>query len=183
MFYRTKPLILLIEIHFSPPRRREFSAVAHPLLNWKHMKTVEQDELQRMLVKNENIITLPLGLLGFEHVKKYVLLANPEEAPFMWLQMLDNANQGFVVISPTTAVPDYAPDIAQEDVDFLGLKSAADAIVLNIVTVHANGEATANFKGPIILNRHTLVGKQVIPTNVGGFSLQRPLNTTAAAAA
>ena len=87
-----------------------------------------------MLVKNENIITLPLGLLGFEHVKKYVLLANPEEAPFMWLQMLDNANQGFVVISPTTAVPDYAPDIAQEDVDFLGLKSAADAIVLNIVT-------------------------------------------------
>jgi flagellar assembly factor FliW len=147
------------------------------------MKTVEQNELQRLPVKTENIITLPLGLLGFEQHKKYVLLATPEEEPFMWLQMLDNPSQGFVVISPAAAAPTYAPDISQQDVDFLGIQNPEDAIILNIVTVHGNGEATANLKGPIVLNRHTLVGKQVIPNNVSSFSLQHPISLNAAAAA
>src|SRR5262249_5791353 len=98
------------------------------------MKTVETDEPQRLPVKKESIISMPLGLLGFEQVKKYVLLATPEEKPFLWLQMLDNANQGFLVVPPSAAVPNYAPDISQSDVEFLGIKAPADAIVLNIVT-------------------------------------------------
>jgi flagellar assembly factor FliW len=71
--------------------------------------------------------------------------------------------------------PEYAPDLSEQDVDFLGIKNADDAIVLNIVTIHASGEATVNLKGPIILNRYTLVGKQVIPTNVQSFSLRHPI--------
>ena len=47
------------------------------------MKTGEPDEPQRLPVKKEHIISMPLGLLGFEQVKKYVLLANPEEEPFL----------------------------------------------------------------------------------------------------
>lgn len=138
------------------------------------MKTVAIDEPQRLPVKTENIISIPLGLLGFEQVKKYVLLATPEEEPFLWLQMLDNQNQGFVVVPPSVAVPHYAPDIAPADVEFLGLAAAADAMVLNIVTVR-NGEATVNLKGPIVINRQTLVGKQCIPTNVANFGLQHPI--------
>jgi flagellar assembly factor FliW len=146
------------------------------------MQTVEANELETLTVRKENIITLPLGLLGFESVKKYVLLSNPEEKPFLWLQMLDNESQGFVVVSPSSVMPDYAPDISPQDVEFLGIKNSADAIVLNIVTLHANGEATVNLKGPIILNRYTLVGKQVIPSNVQDFSLRHPLTPQSAAA-
>jgi flagellar assembly factor FliW len=138
------------------------------------MKTVEIAEQERLQVKQENIIQMPLGLLGFEHIKKFVLLANPEEAPFMWLQMLDNANQGFVVVPPSSVLPNYAPDISSQDVEFLGIRAAADALVLNIVTVRG-GEATANLKGPIVVNRNTLVAKQCIPVNVANFSLQQPL--------
>lgn len=138
------------------------------------MKTVELDAPQRLPVKPENIISMPLGLLGFEHVKKYVLLGAPEEEPFLWLQMLDNVNQGFVVVSPATVVSNYTPDIPQADVDFLGIKTPADAIVLNIVTVRGT-ESTVNLKGPIVINRHTLVGKQCIPANVANFALQHPI--------
>lgn len=145
------------------------------------MKTVEIAEQERLQVKKENIITMPLGLLGFEQVKKYVLLANPEEEPFMWLQMLDNASQGFVVISPSNALPGYAPDISPQDVEFLGIKSPEDALVLNIVTVRG-GEATANLKGPIVINRNTFVAKQCIPVNVAAFSLQQPVAAIPAAA-
>jgi flagellar assembly factor FliW len=145
------------------------------------MKTVELDEPQRLPVKKENVISMPLGLLGFEQVKKYVLLITPEEEPFYWLQMLDNQSQGFVVTNPSTAVPDYAPDIAQADIEFLGIQSASDALVLSIVTVR-NGQATVNLKGPIVINRHTLVGKQCIPTNVAEFALQHPVNPMPVAA-
>ncbi|MBK8001101.1 MAG: flagellar assembly protein FliW [Verrucomicrobia bacterium] len=145
------------------------------------MKTVEIDEQQRLPVKKENVISMPLGLLGFEQVKKYILLVTPEEEPFLWLQMLDNQNQGFVVISPSAAVPTYAPDIPEADIEFLNIKSPADALILNIVTVR-NGQATVNLKGPIVINRHTLVGKQCIPTNVAEFALQHPINPVPVAA-
>src|SRR5262249_59674615 len=98
-------------------------------------------------VKPENIISLPLGLLGFEQVKQYVLLGTPDEEPFLWLQMLDNPSQGFVVVPPAAVVPNYTPDIPQTDVDFLGIKNPGDAIVLNIVTMRG-GDATVNLKGP-----------------------------------
>lgn len=145
------------------------------------MKTVELDEPQSLPVKTENIISMPLGLLGFEQVRKFVLLATPEEEPFLWLQMLDNPNQGFVVVNPVVAVPDYAPDIPPTDVEFLGLKSAADALVLNIVTIRG-GQATVNLKGPIVINRQTLVGKQCIPVNVAVYALQHPVAPVTVAA-
>lgn len=139
------------------------------------MKTVELDEPQSRPVNKEDMISMPLGLLGFEQIKKYVLLATPEEEPFLWLQMLDNQNQGFVVIAPSAVAPHYAPNIADADIEFLDIKSPADALILNIATVR-NGQATVNLKGPIVINRTTLVGKQCIPTNVGEFALQHPIN-------
>jgi flagellar assembly factor FliW len=136
------------------------------------MKTVEAT--QRLPVKPENLISIPLGLLGFEQAKKYVLLGVAEEEPFLWLQMLDSPSQGFVVVAPASVVPNYTPDISQADVDSLDIQTPADAIVLNIVTVR-NGEATVNLRGPIIINRRTLVGRQCIPINVTAFALQHPI--------
>jgi len=146
------------------------------------MTKVENAGPQTLPVKPENIITLPLGLLGFEQVKKFVLLALPGEEPFMWLQMLDNRNQGFVVVPPATVMPGYAPDIVQQDIEFLGIQSAADAIVLNIVTIRSNGETTINLKGPVIINRNSLVGKQCIPSNVTTFNLQHAIQPVSVAA-
>ena len=60
-------------------------------------------------------------------------------------------------------------------------RAAADALILNIATVR-NGQATVNLKGPIVINRTTLVGKQCIPTNVGEFALQHPINPIPVAA-
>ena len=156
--------------------------MAHPLLKRCQMKTLELNEPETLAVRKENIITLPLGLLGFEKVTQYVLLANEEEAPFLWLQMLDNASQGFVVVPPAVVLPAYAPDISQQDIEFLGIESPADAIVLNICTIRPDGSATVNLKGPIILNRRTLVGKQVIPGNAASFSLQHALKAMPVAA-
>jgi flagellar assembly factor FliW len=128
---------------------------------------------------NAGIITLPLGLLGFEKYKSYVLLASPEETPFLWLRMVDNPNLAFLVVAPSVLASDYQPDLSDEDVQFLGLQNPDDALLFNIVTVHKDGKATLNLKGPIVVNRQTLVGKQIIPLNAGRYSLQHPVQVAA----
>ena len=139
------------------------------------MKTAEVMEPERRQVGGENIIQLPFGLLGFERVKNYVLLSKQHEEPFMWLRMLGEDNSAFLVVSPFRVLPDYQPDISKDDVNFLGLETPDDALVVNIVTLPQRGQATVNLKGPIIINRHTLVGKQVIPNNAAQFDLRHPL--------
>lgn len=123
----------------------------------------------------QNIVRLPMGLLGFEQFKEYFLLADPAEDPFLWLQVPHNADLAFLVISPQPLLPDYKPKISPEDVAFLGLTSEADAALLSIVTMRGPNQATLNLKGPIILNRRTLVAKQVIPANAAEYSVRHPL--------
>jgi flagellar assembly factor FliW len=127
-------------------------------------------------------VRLPMGLLGFEQMKDYLLIANPAEEPFGWLQVKGDTSLAFVVINPFLIVPDYSPDIPPADAEFLGLDSAEDALLLNIVTVHKQGQATMNLKGPIVVNRHTGVGKQVVVANAGEYSVQHPLLVAEAAA-
>lgn len=142
------------------------------------MKCAEQNEVQVLPVKRENVIRMPSGLLGFEQIKEYVLLSNPEEAPFLWLQVLGDPGLAFLVISPFVIRPDYRPDVPDEDVRNLELQSPQDALVLNIVTLRNGGQATVNLKGPIIVNQRTLVAKQVIPSNAAEYDLRQPLATS-----
>ena len=128
-----------------------------------------------MSLSSQNVIQLPYGLLGFERVKNYVLLTNPQEQPFLWLRMLDSARKAFLVVCPFLVMPDYQPDIPTADVEFLGLNEPTDALLYNICTLRAKGGATVNLKGPVVINRHTLIGKQVIPNNAMQYALNHPL--------
>ena len=127
-------------------------------------------------------VRLPMGLLGFEKMKEYLLIANPGEEPFGRLQVKGDASIAFVVLNPFLIVPDYHPDIPEADVEFLGLHDPQDAMVLNIVTVHKEGHATMNLKGPIVINRNTGTGKQVVIANGADYSVQHPLLVSEAAA-
>jgi flagellar assembly factor FliW len=128
----------------------------------------------------KGVIQMPSGMLGFEHAKNYVLLGSREEAPFMWLQMAGDPNLSFLVIEPSYVTDTYEPDISEAEVEGLGLTHAEDAWVLNIVTLHRDGHATVNLKGPVLINRHTLVAKQVVPLNAADYSLQHLLPLAAA---
>lgn len=120
-------------------------------------------------------IQIPTGLLGFEQVKGYLLMAPPQDAPFLWLQMTSDPFHSFLAVSPFVVLPDYQPDIASEDIESLGMESPEDALLLSIVTLREKGMASINLKGPIVINRHSLIAKQVIPVNAATYSSQHPL--------
>jgi flagellar assembly factor FliW len=138
------------------------------------MSAAETTEMESVRVKNENVIHMPAGLLGFETRKRFVLLTEPEEAPFSWFQALDSSDISFLVLPPFDAIPEYQPDLSNEDVAYLALKEPSDALIYNIVTLRP-GQATINLKGPIVVNRFTLRGKQVILQNASKWSVRHPL--------
>ena len=104
---------------------------------------------------------------------------NPGEEPFAWLHVEDNSALAFVVIDPFVVLPDYHPDIPKADVEFLQLAEAKDALLLAIVTINDGAQPTVNLKGPIIINRHTHVGKQVIIANAMDYPVKHPLPVAA----
>src|SRR5687768_8627486 len=138
------------------------------------MNTAELETDTQVSFQNETVIHLPSGLLGFEGVKRYTLSSVPGEEPFQRLRNPDDPSLAFVIVSPFEVLPAYAPDLPTEDVRFLRLESPEDALLLNIVTLRKGGRATVNLKGPVVINRFTLVGKQVVIANAAEYSVQHP---------
>ena len=141
------------------------------------MNTIELEVQTVAKTGRESVIHLPSGLLGFEQIKKYLLVSRPVEEPFHWFQVLHEPALSFVVLSPFAVLPEYQPDIPAEDVQLLRLEHPEDALLFNIVTLRPNGRSTINLKGPIVINRHSFVGKQVVLANAAQYSVQHPLPT------
>ena len=118
------------------------------------MNTLELTEPEKPATKparqnsSKGVVVLPYGLLGFERVKNYSLLTKPDEAPFLWFQMLQDPKHAFLVLPPAAAVPDYQPDLDDQDVEFLELDDPSDAFILNIVTLRGARKGHHQFKRP-----------------------------------
>lgn len=125
-----------------------------------------------------NTFTLPGGLIGFENYREAELLYEPDNLPFLWLKLSGTgAPLHFVVIEPGGIVPGYEPELFDEHAVDLGLQDGAEAMLLNIVTLRQAHplEATVNLVGPIIVNRRTRCGRQVVIANYARYSAHHPL--------
>jgi flagellar assembly factor FliW len=118
----------------------------------------------------ENIITLPAGIIGFPQHHSAEIFNIPDQLPFQWLRLKGPPELHFVVIEPAGIIPDYVPELFDEDAKAIGLESAQDAYLLNIVTVRENQEATVNLAGPIVINLRNGVGRQLVIANHNAYS-------------
>ena len=119
-----------------------------------------------------NEVSLPQGLFGFPEIRSMELVFDNDELPFMWLREQKQDGLAFVVLEPMGVVPNYSVEISDSDVEVLGIESAEDTMILNIVTISAEypGKISLNLVGPIIVNRRTLVAKQCIISNHEEYS-------------
>lgn len=141
------------------------------------MKFTDTTTLAAVAADRTLPVSLPSGLLGFESVKQWILTSPAQDAPFLWLKPPENPNLAFLLVPPHDLHVDYRPDIPDTDAAFLQLANADEALLFNIVTLHADGRATVNLKGPLVLNRHTGIGKQIVLLNAADYSTQHPVPT------
>jgi flagellar assembly factor FliW len=97
--------------------------------------------------------------------------------PFQVLRTLGDELFEFVVVDPNALLEGYTCVLRDEDADSLRLDSVGDALILNIVAIHSHDpqHVTVNLVGPIIVNRTTLMGQQVILANSGDWSTEHVL--------
>ena len=148
------------------------------------MKVAPESQTEKQVWTKPMEFELPGGLFGLEDTKRFELLINEEEEPFMWIRAVDQHELAFVVIEPSQVLTDYDVEIADGDADKLDIHCAEDALILNIVTLKDDDieAATVNLVGPIVLNRRTLTGKQLIAANYMKFSARHPLLSESALA-
>ena len=120
---------------------------------------------------------LPAGLIGLPQMTSFSISLADHSWPFMTMKSLGEERIDFVVIDPGGVVPDYEIELGDQDAESLGIQSAGDAMVLNIVTVHSSNPqyVTVNLVGPVVVNRKTGFGKQVIVQNWDRFSAKYSL--------
>ena len=123
-------------------------------------------------VTPKDTLFFPNGLPGFPEETKFVLLQNPEEKPFAWLQSLTTAGLAFVVTSPFVLFPEYRPDVPETDLAALGSPGLEDILLLTILRVINSNppEIHTNLKAPIIINLRSLASRQVILANESMYS-------------
>ncbi len=119
-----------------------------------------------------NIIDLPQGLVGFPELRQLEILYRVDQRPFMWLQSTGDVDIAFLVIQPYGTVADYNVGISSQDAEFLEIASPEDAILFNIVSFQETPKhrVCVNLTGPIVVNKWSRRGKQVVIENYDEYS-------------
>jgi flagellar assembly factor FliW len=117
-------------------------------------------------------------LIGFAQYKRAELLYMPDHLPFLWMKLYSPVDDlHFIVIEPGGIVPGYEPEIFDVDAEQLDLRDPSEAMILNIVTLCRQDpvEATANLIGPLVVNRRTRIGRQLVISNYSRYSANHAL--------
>jgi flagellar assembly factor FliW len=114
-------------------------------------------------IDESKIIDMRGGIIGFEHLKKYVLHIRDEKNPFWWYQSLEDGAIAFAVINPFIAKSDYEPVIAESDIRLLEIENAEDVVLLSIVTIRQNPfSVSVNLRAPVVINTKKKIAKQIV---------------------
>lgn len=126
---------------------------------------IETKPYGTMDIEDQQVITFPRGLLGFEANVAWALL-DSAQPPFFWLQSLDDPGLAFVLLDPSFFRPDYALELSEMDREVLGQPESADILTFAIVTIPEDqNRMTANLQGPVVINRRARIGRQTIQTS------------------
>ena len=141
----------------------------------RHLQVVRFGQPEPLDVDASALITFPAGLVGMDALRQFLVVEDSRTAPFRWLQSVEDASLAFVIVDPTIVAGEYGLELSGDDATQLGLNDPRDADIWAIVTVQPDpSRSTANLLAPVVINRQTGLGKQII-LNESGYSLRYPL--------
>ena len=120
------------------------------------------------IIIDENLIfDFVEPIIGYDELKRYVLVEHSENSAFKWLQSIEEPSLAFPETSPAFFDIDYQFEIPTEKAEKINLTSVESLISLNIVTIPSRNprKATINLLAPIIINAANKQGMQLILSN------------------
>ncbi|MFB1049911.1 flagellar assembly protein FliW [Paraliobacillus sp. JSM ZJ581] len=126
-------------------------------------------------IDNDNLLTFPQGIPGFNNEKEFVLLELQYNSVFQVLQSTITPTLGFIVVNPYHIYHTYAFDLDDHTIEALEINSADQVKVASIVSLKEPFEkSTINLQAPIIINQVNKLAKQYI-TNEKSHLIKAPI--------
>lgn len=121
----------------------------------------------RQEIDEDRIIYFSRGLIGFEHLRQYVLLQIGENSPMLLLQSTEDPAVGLLVADPYSFASHYKIDIGNAEQLILQAEERDDIAVLVTVSIPMGKpeDTSLNMLGPIVINHVKKVGLQIPQTD------------------
>ena len=114
-------------------------------------------------IQNEDLLTFPEGLLGFQDLRHFVLLDDPNDDIFAWLQSCELPAIAFPILEPEIFGQNYSAALTKNEAELLKLKPAQTPTFMNIITIPDDPtQMTANLKAPIVINQEQRIARQCV---------------------
>jgi flagellar assembly factor FliW len=128
-----------------------------------------------MEFREESVISVLGGIIGFPSLVRYVLIQRPTDAPFYWLQSLDDPTLALVLVNPVLFKADYAPTIPAALHEELKA-GPGEVSLFAIVTIPVGRpqDMTANLLGPLAINPSSRLARQLVLDD-GAYSHRHPI--------
>ncbi len=126
-------------------------------------------------VDDSAVITFTQPIIGFQELRRFVILPGPSGSMVSWLQSVDSGSLAFLVMDPRQVVPDYRVDPGPNELAELAATTVADLDIYTLVVVpHDRTQVRTNLKAPIIINAKHRLGKQMVLDRTD-YPIQYPL--------
>ena len=113
-------------------------------------------------------VTFGEGLVGCCDWRHFRLLDAVDAGPIRLLQCLDDPEVGFFVMDPYLIEEHYELEVPAAATEAIGLADWNEALVLCTLVVCPDPlQVTANLLGPLVINRHSGLGVQVVLAGSG----------------
>lgn len=114
---------------------------------------IQTSRFGQVQLNNEDVITFSEGLLGFQDLRTFVLLDDPNDDIFAWLQSCESPAIAFPVLEPELFSENYKVNLSKSDLEILQMPNSSRARAFCIVTIPDDPtQMTANMKAPIVVN-------------------------------
>jgi len=124
---------------------------------------------------SQDVLNVADGMLGFHHLKRFLLIESQDFEPFRFLQSIDEPLICFPLIDPLLVDGEYRLELKADAQVKLGLEDPEEGLVYSVVTLTENPEkATVNLYAPLVINTSNMRGSQIVLFD-SEYSVSQPL--------
>ena len=127
-------------------------------------------------IEENRIFDFVLPIIGFDKLRKFVILEPNKDALFKWLQAVEDPALAFPIISVAALEFDYIVDLPDSTVEALGITSADAVLVMNITSIPQDNPkgTTINLLAPLIFNVENNKAGQIVLSG-SGYDISFPM--------
>lgn len=125
----------------------------------------------------EDVLKFPEGILGFAQLRTFILVDDPRDEIFAWLQSCENSGIAFPVLEPELFMASYDIKISKSEYETLKAKEGDALRYFNIITIPEDPtQMTANLKAPLVINPKNRIARQCVLQD-NNLAIREPIFT------